>query len=45
MCKLFAETAEGGLDSKTNTVRELLGREPTLLNQFIHDHIQVYGGS
>ena len=44
VCDLFAEIAEGGLDSTTDTVRELLGREPTSLKQFIRDHIQAYGG-
>lgn len=42
VCELFAEIAEGGLDTTTDTVKKLLGREPVSLAQFIRDHIAVF---
>ena len=42
VCALFAEIAEGGLDYTTDTVRELLGREPVSLKQFIQDHLAIF---
>ena len=42
VCALFAEIAEGGLDYTTDTVRELLGREPNSLKQFIQDHLVIF---
>ena len=42
VCALFGEIAEGGLHTTTDTFKELMGREPTSLKQFIEDHIAVY---
>ena len=38
VCELIGEIAHGGLDSTTDTVKRILGREPTPLAQFIRDH-------
>jgi uncharacterized protein YbjT (DUF2867 family) len=35
--ELISEIAHGGLDSTTTTVKELLGREPTSLTQFVQE--------
>ncbi len=44
VCELFAEIAEGGLDYTTDTIKQLIGREPTSLAQFIRDHIAIFNG-
>lgn len=38
VCELFREIAEIGLDHTTDTFRQLMGREPRSLTQFIQDH-------
>jgi len=38
VCELFREIAEVGLDSTTDTFRQLIGRDPISLRQFIEDH-------
>jgi uncharacterized protein YbjT (DUF2867 family) len=40
--ELFREIAEGGLKHKTDTFRQLMGREPISLSQFIRDHIAAF---
>lgn len=40
--ELFREIAEGVTPHLTGTVRELLGREPISLTQFIRDHIAAF---
>ena len=45
VCDLFAEIADGGgLEYKTDTIKQLLGREPTSLKQFVIDHKALFGG-
>ena len=39
---LFRGIAEGGLDHTTDTFRQLMGREPISLAQFIRDHIGAF---
>jgi uncharacterized protein YbjT (DUF2867 family) len=41
---LFAEIAAGQPVYVTTTFRELLGREPTSLAQFVRDHATVFAG-
>jgi uncharacterized protein YbjT (DUF2867 family) len=42
--ELFAEIAAGQSVYVTSTFRELVGREPTSLAQFVRDHAAVFGG-
>lgn len=42
VCELFREIDEIGLDHTTDTFRQLIGREPTSLKQFIEDHIALF---
>ena len=42
VCELFREIAEIGLDSTTDTFKQLLGRDPISLRQFIEDHLALY---
>lgn len=42
VCDLFAEIAEGGLGYTTDTIKHLIGREPTSLAQFIRDHLAIF---
>jgi hypothetical protein len=44
VCELFREIAEIGLDHTTDTFRQLMGREPRSVTQFIRDHIAVFRG-
>jgi uncharacterized protein YbjT (DUF2867 family) len=44
VCELFREIAEIGLDHTTDTLRQLMGREPRSVTQFIRDHIAVFRG-
>jgi uncharacterized protein YbjT (DUF2867 family) len=44
VCELFGEIAQGGLNTTTDTIKRILGREPTSLKQFILDHIAVFKG-
>lgn len=45
VCDLFAEIAQGGgLESNTDTFKQLLGREPTSLKQWVLDHRAMFGG-
>ncbi len=44
VCELFREIDEIGLDHTTGTVRQLLGREPIPLRQFIRDHAASFRG-
>ncbi len=42
VCELFREIAEIGLDHTTETFRQLTGREPTSVRQFIADHVALF---
>lgn len=42
VCELFREIAEIGLDHTTDTFRQLMGREPISVKQFILDHRSVF---
>jgi uncharacterized protein YbjT (DUF2867 family) len=42
VCELFREIAEIGLDHTTDTFRQLLGREPRSVTEFIRDHSAVF---
>lgn len=42
VCQLFQEIADIGLDHTTDTFRQLVGREPVSLRQFIQDHAAVF---
>jgi uncharacterized protein YbjT (DUF2867 family) len=44
VCELFREIAEIGLDHTTDTFRQLMGREPRSVTQFVRDHIAVFRG-
>jgi uncharacterized protein YbjT (DUF2867 family) len=42
VCELFREIAEIGLNHTTDTFRQLLGREPRSVTEFIRDHSAVF---
>ncbi len=42
VCELFREIAEIGLDHTTDTFRQLIGRDPISLRQFIEDHVAIF---
>jgi uncharacterized protein YbjT (DUF2867 family) len=42
VCALFGEIAKGGLGHTTDTVRELLGRKPIPLQQFVRNHAAAF---
>ena len=42
VCELFGAIAAGGIGHKTETVRELLGRAPVSLAQFIEEHAAAF---
>jgi uncharacterized protein YbjT (DUF2867 family) len=42
VCKVFSAIAAGSIDHTTGTVRELLGRPPISLAQFIRDHRELF---
>ncbi|MSO96795.1 MAG: SDR family oxidoreductase [Rhodospirillaceae bacterium] len=42
VCELIGGIAEGGLNTTTDTFKQITGREPTSLAQFIRDHIAMY---
>lgn len=42
VCELFREIAEVGLDHTTDTFKELIGREPRSLTQFIEDNLALF---
>lgn len=42
VCELFREIAEIGLDHTTDTFRQLMGREPRSVTQFIQDHVALF---
>ena len=42
VCELFREIAEVGLDSTTDTFKQLIGRDPISLRQFIEDHAALF---
>ena len=42
VCELFREIAEIGLDHTTDTFRQLIGRDPISLKQFIEDHVAIF---
>lgn len=42
VCELFAEIASGSLDSRTEDLSTLLGREPTTAAQFVRDHAKAF---
>ena len=41
-CELFREIAETGLDHTTDTFRQLTGRDPISLGQFIRDNVALF---
>jgi len=42
VCELFREIAEIGLDHTTDTFKQLMGREPRSVTQFIQDHVALF---
>ena len=42
VCELFREIAEIGLDHTTDTFKQLIGRDPISLKQFIEDHVAIF---
>jgi uncharacterized protein YbjT (DUF2867 family) len=42
VCELFREIAEIGIDHTTDTFRQLIGRDPISVKQFIEDHVELY---
>jgi len=42
VCEIFAEIEAGYVGATTNTFREIMGREPTSLAQFIQRYAQVF---
>jgi uncharacterized protein YbjT (DUF2867 family) len=44
VCDIFAEIRNGYVAPVTNTFRELVGREPTSIAQFIRDHRALFTG-
>jgi len=42
VCDLFAGIAAGGLEYRTDTIREILGREPISFTRFVQDHLSVF---
>ena len=42
VCELFREIAETGLDHTTDTFRQLTGRDPISLRQFIRDNVALF---
>lgn len=42
VCELFREIAEIGLDHTTDTFKELIGRNPISLRQFIEDNVALF---
>ena len=42
VCQLFQEIAEIGLDHTTNTFKQLIGRDPISVRQFIEDHLPAF---
>ena len=42
VCELFREIAEIGLDHTTSTFKELIGRDPISLSQFVEDHAAAF---
>jgi uncharacterized protein YbjT (DUF2867 family) len=42
VCELFREIAEIGLDHTTDTFKQLIGRDPVSLKQFIEENIELY---
>ena len=42
VCELFREIAEIGLDHTTSTFKDLMGRDPISVRQFIQDHIALF---
>ncbi|MEM7704366.1 MAG: SDR family oxidoreductase [Pseudomonadota bacterium] len=42
VCELFAEIANGSLDERTDTVKQVLGRDPISLARFAADHTTVF---
>jgi uncharacterized protein YbjT (DUF2867 family) len=42
VCELFREIAEIGLDHTTDTFKELIGRDPISVKQFIQDHVALF---
>ncbi len=42
VCELFLEIAETGLDHTTDTFRQLTGRDPISLGQFIRDNVALF---
>ena len=42
VCELFGEIAGGSLAHKTDTVRDILGRDPISIRQFVTDHAAAF---
>ena len=39
---LFVGIAEGGIEDKTNTYKELMGKEPKSLEEYIKEHRHIF---
>jgi uncharacterized protein YbjT (DUF2867 family) len=42
VCELFREIAEIGLDHTTSTFKDLIGRDPIALRQFIEENAAIF---
>lgn len=42
VCELFREIAEIGLDHTTDTFKQLIGRDPISVKQFVQDHLAIF---
>ena len=42
VCELFREIAEIGLDHTTDTFKQLMGRDPISVKQFVQDHLGIF---
>lgn len=42
VCQLFQEIADIGLDHTTDTFKQLIGRDPISVKQFIEDHVAAF---
>ncbi len=42
VCEEFEAIAKGSVDHTTDTVKQILGRDPTSVEQFIRDHLGVF---
>ena len=42
VCELFREIADIGLDHTTDTFKQLIGRDPISVKQFVQDHLVIF---